>query len=156
VKFATLLRSAQRFFLEFLCNHGFALFMYPGSQNICVDRRKFLNFVFLHGKNKERYPTYFLIPIHMVVHFNFLASIRSRNVRRQTTPPLVISTETPPEKLSGVSRVNQEIATLIARKDPVLNNVSKKSKPRSTKQKKGRLEAKMVKAAAKAVSAHAR
>jgi len=53
--------------------------------------------------------------------------------------------------LSGVSLVNKEIATLIARKDPMLNQVSKKSKSQITRQKKQRMEAKMVRAAAKAV-----
>lgn len=50
-----------------------------------------------------------------------------------------------------MSRVNKEIATLIARKDPLLNQVSKKSKSHISRQKKQRMEAKMVKAAAKAV-----
>ena len=47
--------------------------------------------------------------------------------------------------------MNKEIATLIARKDPVLNRVGKKSKTRISKQKKERIEAKMIKAAAKSV-----
>jgi hypothetical protein len=47
--------------------------------------------------------------------------------------------------------VNKEIATLIARKDPILNRVAKKSKGGISKQKKERMEAKMVKAAEKAV-----
>jgi hypothetical protein len=48
--------------------------------------------------------------------------------------------------------VNKEIATLIARKDPVLNQVSKKSKSQIPRHKKQRMDAKMAKAAAKAVS----
>ena len=47
--------------------------------------------------------------------------------------------------------MNKEIATLIARKDPVLNRVVKKPKARLSRQKKERLEAKMIKAAAKDV-----
>jgi len=47
--------------------------------------------------------------------------------------------------------VNKEIATLIARKDPVLNRVAKKLHAGVSKQKKGRMEAKMIKAAEKAV-----
>ena len=77
-------------------------------------------------------------------------SVRSRNLRRQATPPVVIHTESS-EQQSGVSRVNKEIADLIARKDPVLNRVNKKSKQVVSKQKKNRMEAKMIKAAAKAV-----
>jgi len=79
-------------------------------------------------------------------------SIRSRQGRRQATPPLIIKTdhELDQQNPSGVSRVNHEIAALIARKDPVLNKVSKSSKNRISKQKKQRMEAKMVKAAAKA------
>jgi len=76
-------------------------------------------------------------------------SIRSRQGRRQATPPLLIKADHE-QHPSGVSRVNQEIAALIARKDPVLNKVSKSSKNRISKQKKQRMEAKMVKAAAKA------
>ena len=76
--------------------------------------------------------------------------MRSRNLRRQATPPVVIHTESS-EQQSGVSRVNKEIANLIARKDPVLNRVNKKSKQAVSKQKKNRMEAKMIKAAAKAV-----
>jgi hypothetical protein len=78
-------------------------------------------------------------------------SLRKRNGRRQETPPLIIPTDPPEEKQSGVSRVNKEIATLIARKDPVLNRVGRKSKTRISKQRKERMEAKMIKAAAKAV-----
>lgn len=75
---------------------------------------------------------------------------RTRNDRRQATPSMIIPTEPPSQQQSGVARVNKEIASLIARKDPVLHKVSKKSKQLS-KSKKERLEAKMVKAAAKAV-----
>jgi hypothetical protein len=75
---------------------------------------------------------------------------RSRNERRQATPPLIIPTEPPSQQQSGVARVNKELATLIARKDPALHKVSKKSKTLS-KAKKERLESKMEKAAAKAV-----
>jgi hypothetical protein len=78
-------------------------------------------------------------------------ALRTRNGRRQATPPLIIPTDTPEQKQSGVSLVNKEIASLIARKDPVLNRVGKKSKTRISKQKKERVEAKMIKAAAKAV-----
>lgn len=65
-------------------------------------------------------------------------------------PPLIIHTETTDQQ-SGVSRVNKEIADLIARKDPVLNRVNKKQKLGISKQKKNRMEAKMIKAAEKAV-----
>jgi len=82
-------------------------------------------------------------------------SIRSRNVRRQGTPPTIIRTEHVNPQ-SGVSRVNKEIADLIARKDPVLNRVNKKSKQTISKQKKERMEARMNKAAAKAVSSTSR
>ena len=77
--------------------------------------------------------------------------VRKRAVRRQATPPLIIKTDPLPEPQTGVSRVNQEIATLIARKDPVLNHVSKKSKSRLSKRKKDRLEAKVIKGEAKEV-----
>ena len=60
-------------------------------------------------------------------------SIRTRNGRRQPTPPLIINTEPEKEQPSGVSRVNKEIATLIARKDPVLNRVVKKPKDLTVK-----------------------
>ena len=63
---------------------------------------------------------------------------------------MIIPTDPPSQQQSGVARVNNEIATLIARKDPVLHKVSKKSKTLS-KAKKERLETKMEKAAAKAV-----
>ena len=79
-------------------------------------------------------------------------SLRTRSGRRQATPPLIIPTDPPEDKQSGVSRVNKEIATLIARKDPTLNKTSKKPRARISKQKKERMQAKMVKAAAKAVS----
>ena len=73
-------------------------------------------------------------------------------MRRQATPPLIIKPdkESSQQEPSGVSRVNQEIAALIARKDPVLNAVSKNSKKSMSKQKRQRMEAKMAKAAAKA------
>jgi hypothetical protein len=78
-------------------------------------------------------------------------SERTRNTRRQATPPPIIPTKQPEEQLSGISRVNKEIASLIARKDPVLNRVVKKPKARISRQKKERMEVKMIKAAAKAV-----
>lgn len=96
---------------------------------------------------------------HIPFQFSFSnyrgPSIRSRNVRRQGTPPTIIHTEHVNPQ-SGVSRVNKEIADLIARKDPVLNRVNKKSKQTISKQKKERIEARMNKAAAKAVSSTSR
>jgi hypothetical protein len=77
--------------------------------------------------------------------------MRTRNGRRQPTPPLIINTEPEKEQPSGVSRVNKEIATLIARKDPVLNRAVKKPKDLLSRQMKRRMEAKMIKAAAKSV-----
>ena len=71
------------------------------------------------------------------------------------TPPLIVKSDKPAEESqSGLSRVNNAIVTLMARKDPILNRVSKKSKkskPDVSKQKKQRQEAKMIKAASKAV-----
>jgi len=99
-----------------------------------------------HGQTEERYLQQRYHPLILIDK-----SLRTRNGRRQATPPPIIPTNPPEEKQSGVSRVNKEIATLIARKDPVLNRVTKKSKIRLSKQKKERMEVKMVKAAAKAV-----
>jgi DNA-binding ferritin-like protein len=57
------------------------------------------------------------------------------------------------DQQSGVSRVNKELANLIARNDPVLSRITKKQKHGISKQKKSRMEAQMIKAAAKAVNA---
>ena len=86
----------------------------------------------------------------MLAYLAVAPSKRTRNERRQPTPPLVIQSD-PKKEDSGVSRVNREIATLIARKDPLLNQVSKKSKTQISRGKKGRMTTKMEKAAAKAV-----
>jgi hypothetical protein len=90
-------------------------------------------------------------PIFIVSGFIDADYIASRSARRQVTPPFLTDTENPSEQQTGVSRVNKEIATLIARKDPVLNQVSKKLKSPLSKKKKDRLQIKMIKAAAKGV-----
>ena len=88
----------------------------------------------------------------LLSYLTYLAQIsRTRNSRRQATPPLIIPTQPKPKSQSGVSRVNKEIATLIARKDPTLSRASKKKNLRISKGKKKRMEGSMIKAAAKAV-----
>jgi hypothetical protein len=100
------------------------------------------------GKTKERYIACFSEQAAYIVA---APSKRTRNGRRQPTPPLIIQSGPKKDDESGVSRVNKEIATLIARKDPLLNQVSKKSKTQIARGNKGRVTAKMEKAAAKAV-----
>jgi hypothetical protein len=118
-------------------------------RNFCVDHTRKISHPCCMAKQKKGMT---IFPSESLVITGIAPSIRTRNARRQATPPIPIGIESQSEnKPSGVSRVNKEIAALIARKDPVLNRVSKKSKNQLSKQKKQRMEAKMIKAAVKAV-----
>jgi Alb1 len=116
--------------------------------------RKRFNFLEWANRRKVRSDSFCICIFVIPTPTNLFTapSIRSRNVRRQATPPLVVNPAPPKrEEPSGLSRVNKELANLIARKDPILNKVKKKSQKQLSKQQRERMEAKMVKAAAKVV-----